>query len=494
MRTVAIFLAVMVCGLAAVHSAWGKPLETYTEESYVFLATDIVEVTLGESVTIEKIPAFRATVTRVFKGVHKEGDVMNVGGVDLFTIRETTQDMNSRDLTKGDRVLVFLKGAQGVGDAAVFEPLPGGLYTVKPDGIHRSFQGNNPGPYEDWTLVKMTAAEFRAGLEREVAEMGRLEVDIKTKKLPEEMDWFIGELKKRRDVYGDRITPVIAGRIVDTHDPALVVKAMADGGTWRPLVAGLRMPEGREYLVRQIGDPKVALETRKMLARSLPLVYLNYYDDHGKPPADVPAKELSENHQMMTRLAEIARQPGAPVELISCVLEQMWQAYPTQQEGEEMAADRNGALAILKTVYDQPATAEPVRFFIEAFTLRADVKAYRELHSVCGDVPTLVTIGFPPQAPRVQEAKPGMFNVEIRRELKDVPQGTLWYNIIATNTETGKQYVLYSEADHGGYYWSCDVALPADAPWGEYRIQYMTIQNGEKFYGRGFIMSSLAGR
>jgi len=152
-------------------------------------------------------------------------------------------------------------------------------------------------------------------------------------------------------------------------------------------------------------------------------------------------------------------------------------------------ADRDEALKLLRTIHDQPATAEAVKFYIEALTLRADSAAYGDLHSPCGDVPTLVKPGFPPQPPRIAGAKPGMFNVGIRRETSGLAEGTrLGYNIIATNIETGKEYLLYSENDHGGDIWVADVALPPEAPWGSYKIQYMTMDSGKKFYGYGFVL------
>jgi len=338
---VAVALAAL-CLFTAV-PARAMELPTYTEESYVFVATDVVEATIGESSTVKDFTTVAATVDKVYKGGHKDADTLKLAALDFFRTRDDPKDLNSRKLAKGDKVLLFLVRAEKAflfdvpGGQDILMALPGGLYTIKGDGIHTSAQAGNPGPYEDWHVMEMKPAEFRAHLQQEVLDMAKLEADIKGKKLPEEIDWFSAELKKRTDPmmgwYGDMISPVIARRIAETRDPALIVKAAVDSGgsAWQPVLTGLRFPQGREYLIAQITDPNAALRTRLLLARVLPRVGLDYYEEPGHEPGAATAPDRTRNHHLITRLAEVARQPGAPPELIECVLENLWDSYLVTQ-------------------------------------------------------------------------------------------------------------------------------------------------------------------
>jgi len=497
--------ALLLCSAVTTPALASRLAGPASQETLVFLSSDIVEATVGERADTPQHALTTITLTHVYYGSHRQGEAFTVAGLSDFRTRDKPGEINPRPFAPGDRVLLFLHTpppelprppAEG---AATLAPLSFGVYRLTPDAILRPSQESVPGPIVAWQPDTLAPAQFIAALERDIATIVDLRAGLKSKHLPEDFDWFAAELAKRNispHNYGfESISPALIEPITESRNPTLILKAIPFARDPALLLAGLRFAAGRDALLGQLADAKAPLATRLLLARSLSTVGLEYADDHGKPPPNLPAAERAENRNFIVHLAELANSPATPADLVDALLEGLWQAYPSSRSvisaTVPFTEDRNRALALLRSIHERPTTRENVRFLIEALTLRADRDAYAKLHCPCGIVPTLVLLGFPPQPPRVPDARPGMFSIAILRETCALPEDErLGYVITATNLDSSKEYILYSESDHGGLRWSAEVALPADAPWGSYAIRCVTTQNGQKYHGHGFTLTA----
>ena len=372
-------------------------LDRYDLDSELYLAQQVAECTLVGSHEEKGFRVDDVTVTRVCKGELKEKTQVMVAALDYFVVAEEG-DRNHRKLRNGEQVILFLDRAkEGFAfpvpkDAVIYIPVPGGVRMVSGGKVYQFAQWDNPGPY----VASLMPGKETATLETyrqiiaarmKVVEDFRAEFAVKKG----DAEWVLEQLAARlkpKPVDEDMIAFALTMAIAETKDPALLERALLLGhhgfqAHFR-ITQGFATPQGREYILKAVGDARLPMERRLLLARVLPEMWAWYdLDKEGKAPVD--------NGHYLERMAGLALQHAESTELCGALVHGLsyLAQVVVQSKDEEVWRDWRKGEEKLAELWSRPID-ESIRFDLEVALGMTDGAAYGKLGAKCGGVVTRV--------------------------------------------------------------------------------------------------------
>jgi hypothetical protein len=297
-------------------AALNFPSYDYDLDSLVYLAGGIVEGRL--------VGPSRLRITAVHAGSLRVGDTVTVKVGDEYLRSAMSSTGSGFPLEAGDGVFVFydqprLAPAAGTGaQISLITPIHGGIKLVTRGRVHGCGQEDNPGPFYT-TADVATVAEYRAAIKASMAKAvgwhARLDGPADQKDIP----WLLGLLKERytplrRNDSGrdqDAIADAACDRLQELHSPKLLDQGLlANPRAWQ-LFDGFSTPEGREFLLRGVGDTAMPKAHRLMLAKAIGYsvvggVYNARSNRLATRPWQPPETADPKNSSYFTRIARLA--------------------------------------------------------------------------------------------------------------------------------------------------------------------------------------------
>ncbi|MDB5172173.1 MAG: hypothetical protein JWN51_946 [Phycisphaerales bacterium] len=469
----------------------------YDLDSLVYLSSGVVE---GRFIAPDQV-----RITRVHSGALQVGDTVAVDGTHL---------------SNGDGAFIFytrprlVLGIESRERSFQFAPLPGGMKIVirgQVDGMY-DYSGSylSYPPPNSWNSAAIsrgstpTVREYREAVRMSVARAAKLHARLDRPAEAKDVPWLVALLKERYvSLYGatngrplyetqDAIAAEASKKLLELED----VQALDDGLLANPaawaLLRGFDTRKGREFLLTNIGDRKVPLEHRRLLARAFGDGTGAYRArDARSTTLPSPAESGAKAPSYLTRVAELAAATALEDDELTTTLLKfigMQSFWMHDQHDAQIDADVREATLVLRGLYGRTTTSDYLRYRIEEAMVRIGDGAYESLRSKCGPMLTL--------AEREDETRytpQGVPGIVIGYSFQGVaPVDRITHALFVLEPAGGgKGYffpsgmtgVQHAGAGTGGG-GSDFLALPGDIAPGRYHIFYR-LMNGEKIVSEG---------
>lgn len=307
-------------------------LPSYDVDSLVYMSTYVVAGKVTD-VADERASSIEVKVESSYVGDIKPGKRITVAATDFFR----TGDFGRSHLQVGDQLFLFLVVAkkQFLFDppTGAYMPVPSGIKLIIDGKVRGFFQYNNPGPYwlETWGTRNDKVLPTSKSYPKTIAQAKR-RVDkwrakfAKTAK-PSDTIWLLQLLREREATSlarcYDAIAEAAADRLANLHDPAAACEALTMQRPLRAIYRAFGTPEGREFLIRSVADPKLPKSTRARLAQAFGesgeiyrSILTNITSDSWKTEGEPDAG----NSQYLTRFANVARDTVGEEEIFIAIV------------------------------------------------------------------------------------------------------------------------------------------------------------------------------
>lgn len=517
MRRVSFLVLMMMLTLAVVPAS-AMNLYSYDLDSLAFMSPDIVEAKAVRSFTgSHNLLLFEMKITAVHKGGMKVGDSVTVAAMDFYRLAKLFESNDHEaDALTGHEFFLFLVKAKSAfafevpENANIYMTVPSGLKLVSSQGVKGFRQMENPGPYrveyENPQGKKSFPSldEFREKLKAGIKKSDGIAERLKTLALPKDAPWVLQVLRERphtryffdRDDIGEELSV----RLANSHDfdalaEAAPIKLCRE--CTRILMRGFGIPQGREALLKKMGDPAEPMEKRVALAKGFFGVGSNYALEISGITRDALGKETGEatpqNAAYLTRAAQVAADNEKSEELCAALVRNIGACInlhmprPVTLTGDrgskgEPSPDEEGAVTILKKLH--PSTkSELLKYEIEYFMQSFNLEEYKALHSKCGPVLSIA------RRLEVLAPVPGKliydFDIHVLEDNEADKQ-----HLTFVNTATGQRFeslVDFGVPHHpgSGPRGGNVVSLPKDLPHGKYHI-HLEFLEGKKVVSTGY--------
>lgn len=453
-------------------------LRTYDLDSELYMAPDVVEVTLVGSHTEKGLAVSDVLITRVHQGQLKEKSQVMVAALDFFVVAKEGE-LNHRELRNGDQLIVFLDRAkEGFAfpvpkDAVIYIPVPGGVRIVHDGKVFRFAQRDNPGPYvvslKAGKEMAATLETYRQIMAARIKVVDAFRAEFAAKK--GDAEWVLGQLAgqlKPEPVGENMIAFDLTMAIAETKDPGLLERALVlghhgDQAHFR-ITQGFATPRGREYILKAVGDERSPMERRLLLARVLPEMWAWYdLDKAGKAPAD--------NGHYVERIAGLALENAGNKELCGTLVNGVSHLAQVvvQSKDEAIWRDWRNAEAKLTELWGR-GMDESITFDLEVTLGMTDREAYGKLGTKCGGVVTRVIRCDQKSFVHTQRSSVVecvyITNIEWGGAMPE-----RWV-IVAHNLKSNAEFTtaVSPELGRGGSSTTARITLPDGSPTGRYRV------------------------
>jgi hypothetical protein len=410
-------VAVFALAVGQTRPVRAATLYVYDQDSLVHLSTDVVEAEIVRSYEKQSVSLVDVKVLLPHKGGFKTGQTVVVADIDCFQKVGAGERFARDRLAVGDRLVLFLVRARADGffrlpdDTAIYAPVPGGVTLLHGGRAFGFAQWDNPGPYvadvaqADAPTVERFQESLRGSL-RAAEDLARLVEsppdDPRLLKLL--ADRSVQSIDRR-----DYFTARVCVRFAETHDPALLSRALplAKGYYERSILRrGFGTPKGRDYLLARVEDTGAPMADRLMYAAALGdagHVYRSTHTDIGPSSTRVEGAADAGNSGYLTRIAKAAGAAGTHEKL--CLgLVRCLDTSVDPSRTPELAADQRSAFAAL-AAFHATRPSEEIQFAIECVAAHHR-ESYEKLKTASG---TFVSI--------LRPADPAKYTKPERRSL-----------------------------------------------------------------------------
>ncbi len=477
--------------LTAIAPVRAMDLYSYDLDSLVYLSSDVIDadpisLQTGNGPNITNVRA-----TRVYMGHFHVRETVKVKAMDFFQVPDRHIGAGyyinrGRNIGKGDHLTLFLAKAHSVflydipKNADIYWPAPSGVKMLDQDRIKSFYQYENPGPYElEWTepdrlKALPTPEQFRQQMAASISRVESLRPLLTKKAIPADKSDLLNILRQRKPTgprngrwERDAISEAACDQIVSLHDLDAVADALAIT-EYRNLTRALETPQGRDFLIKVVGDPAQPLARRLGCANAMYAAF-NWW-------------EAKTNEDYVSRLVDLCWDVRAAPGLTTAILDQLDTLAQLNVSGANTPphpaeAQMVAGLPTLLKLYGA-ADSPMVRFSVEKIVLKAaGYDTYQTLKSPCGPVLSLVQ---PPDLP-LSDLPPGAgkltYQMSIRwgdstwRDAADLTQALLLINV-----KSGARYSLplgreiYGSDSMEDRSMTRQTDIPASLPHGRYRI------------------------
>jgi len=504
--------------------ARGWTLYSYDMDSLVYVSTDVVEATLGESHKIGSADVVDAKITAVYKGNLRTGQTIPLATLEFYEKPGSGPYYESIPLSTRDTVFLFLeKATSGImepngvvipdipANSGIYQPEPSGIELVRSGHVIGFFQFDNPGPYaaggfgpiapEQWP----TERGFRDSLVRSVKNMDVLATKFETMVSPTDVSWLMSSLRTRplhqqddlleKSRGLDEIARMDCDRLAQIHDTDALAEALAldlrlkwvgPGSRSAIFGRGFGTRDGLKFLCQAIADEHRPLEERRRCAEIIAsAAEFNYLSD----PAQISGQWAAD---FVSNVASLAYAERSHVELSKALVDSAGALLSDGSDNEQLRqeldyarasnggspfpcrwkqGDYSGAFAALRNLHDA-TDSESLKYEVELAIGAADPSEYKLLGSLCGPIVSIVRMRENPEG---YQKPPGRNLVLSSRwaVVEDVQVDRC--TLVAEHEATGKRYTIDHlltpkwKSERG-----CEqiVTVPEDAPKGLYRICY----------------------
>ncbi len=513
-----LLIAIFLCSLGT--SASGTLLPITDIASLIYLSPEIVEgeivaASTGDPVAHEldrpEAVLIDVKVATTYKGQLKPDDVLSVTCTCFFRKPRAAPVFQPVPLAVGDKLILFLKKTKGeprdgwpVGNQ-VYCVVESGMRLIEDDKVFDFDQPINPGDYvarPEADFPNKQAAEvdvYRKRLRVAIDEMQQTLADLDAKNQPSDSPWLIEFIQRRSKTpdghswpVRDYPTEIALARLANWHDTKYLTQALpytksTDRG-WRILVRGFGTPSGRDFLMKTIEDPNEATEKRIDYLRYLRqagYVHDVILKDINAESEQLDGKAGQENAHLLTRLARLARRSRNNDEFCLELVESLDSvgSYLANCEDPEFQRNARTAFEELLVLY-QANPPERAKYEIEKNAVQ-DPSSYRQLHSECGNVISLLTPSD--RQPSEMHRLKYVYTFNTALCLEGI---TLKPSVVLENLKLKKEYVLPSGLEFQTHCDHCNEAelqLPDDLPRGKYRAFFRfsdgsgDVSNGHSF-------------
>lgn len=488
-RLRALCVLLTIFGIAA--RARGKILPSYDVDSLVYMSDHVVEGMIaslpGPAHGGRAVPTVK--ISLVHRGPLRKGQTTPVRGIHLFA-----------GLKQGDQVVLFLREVKDSATPAAkgLHVVASGIKAVR-DGMVLGFsQRRNPGPYvlesgEEYADKSVPTEKFRAELTGSIKKMAILKRKFAQEPKIKDTTWLTELLRERLRspapaeawLSRDHVAELASVRLANLHEPRAIAEALPLAyrtRAWGILAKGLGTPEGREFVLKVIGDRRQPMATRVQYAQLLRRVGLAYHVRYVRIGIGHHTSEggtRRDNGRFMTRIASLARE-NARHEKLACTLVAPLDRIG-QSEDRPLATDGT-ATALVLTGLHQTTRSEALKYAIEV-ALRRDPQALGRLRPKPGPLLSLLRQADPTKYAPLRQ--PGlMMRLRYQSLLKN--ESTFTVQTVLEGRNVSAKYVIpsakwsarsFSPGASGGG--SCVVIFPKGMPAGRYRI-YLRFESGDR--------------
>jgi hypothetical protein len=461
--------------------------------SNLYLSSEIVEGEFVRAYTKDRLGLVEIKVSAVHAGKFKQGDTLSVVALHFYRKAESN-GWKTDALEPGDQMMLFLARAKSVflydipEDAEVYWTAPSGLRLVHAGKAVGFSQWNNPGPYVALTggaqtnTSVPTLTALREQIKQSIAFVKRWR-PVLDGAGPSPAAALLELLRSRNQPAGfnarDHIAELASVRLANTHDPAVLVDALAThrGPFARSILArGFGTGLGREFLLEQIANAARPMTQRVeyayMLVEAGPFFSSTNMAIAAESRMYGTVGDKANAHYLtrIARLALLQKDEGLCVALLTS-LEGLLTIVGADLKS--IASDAQGALAELTRARD--GMAPEARHRID-LCFRAVSEEFPQFK-----LKTITGILRPRAAHDNYTAPPGRLAFEFSVA---VHGGAPWSNVVSlVHAETGREWLVPTKRqfpDRTGAGGSDEVALPKDLPKGKYRVAYqLTNASGE---------------
>lgn len=490
-------------------------LFSYDLDSLVYMADDIVEGEMGDTVIRDGFAVSDVAVSKVYKGGHAEGMHLQVSGLNLFAKMasgETSTPGRTERLAVKDHVFLFLVRRQtdkssGDGDRKELQELvPSGVKLVVGDKVSGFSQQDNPGPYVEERGVAsgnktaLSLNTYRPHLIEMVRKMEALGNEIQTAVKQGDVRFMSALLKSRhhevRNGYGirDEIAETVACALANTHDiDALDVSLEHD--PWGILARGFGCPAGRDFLLKKIESDGPSLERKLRYARVIHAADFIYRSRITEIDSSSwrPTREVGPgNDGYVSRIAALAVKCRDKESLCAALVDCVGEAPKMMSDSERQACEKDfqSAFEILRGFY-QSGVSENLRFAIEVAATNLGSEDYARLDSKCGPVISILRlpsdIGMYGRGP--------LPRLMLESDVLQTVEGRFIPSLVIENVETGERSVVKWKRETFGPQpcisrGSVAVEMPTDAKPGKYRV-YCRFEQAGKVVSEGHFFETV---
>jgi len=458
-------------------------LERLVDNSAQIVEAEIREVSGAEA---------KVEVTRVYRGDAREKEVLKVN-VGVYQKPGGTGGSGT-SLDVGDKLILFLRwdrsGGQSVAraddsttwepisrQAMGWEPLSGGVKLIVAGRVVEFVPGSNPGPVlaetgAAFAAKQVSLEEYRKTLQARVDELGKAIEAGRAAGVAKDGRTLVKLLEQRRaarkelDFENDAVLQAINSELIALHDYDALAQALPLGNV-NELQRGFLTVEGREFLLRAIGDGKVDIKTRLACAGALP------YQGAIKTGAG-----YSRDPKYLTWLATMAAENVAEPELCEALAGRVGGFGGWTGVSDPTTKDLADAMGILTTLYRAQGTGESVRFCIERAFSSNGAAAYEMLNSKCGPVISIVR-----RAKGERAAGGDGRSISAVLEYHQNFSGNAAHKLQAQAVIEGRGRAYDMAAvdgiDERDGWSNQKIEIPASAPAGKYRISFRFSEDGK---------------